>query len=157
MQVPLAARIQEAIDGEHLQKVIPGGALAAGRQTVAPEVAELKQIPKLKGQPTGPPLARTVEAKLTQAHLHAVVSGVVGERSIIGEQGEGLRPLRDRIKGGDGAGPGGLLGIVHFTEVEKRSVHDAAVGDAALFHQGPITVFLAVFEARVAFEIHAGP
>ena len=103
-----------------------------------------------------------MQAELTQAHLHAEVGSVFGQRAIGGEESEGLRALRDGIKSGDGAGPGGLLGVVDLAQIEQGPVEDAAVGHAAFFHEGPVTMLLAVFAARVAFEIHtaqrlAGP
>jgi hypothetical protein len=157
MQAPFAARIDEPISGEDLEEVIPGSAFAAGRQAAAPEVAEVKEIPKLERQPAGAPLARTAKGELTQAQWHAVVGDGGGHGPIVGKEGEGLGLLRDRIEGGEGAGPGGVLGIVDLAQVEEWAVEDAPVGDAAFFHERPVTVFFAVFAARVAFEIHAGP
>jgi hypothetical protein len=72
------------------------------------------------------------------------------------EEGEGLRLLRDRIEGGEGAGPGGVLGVVALAQVEEGAVENTAISDAAFFHKRPVAVFFAVFAAGVALEIHAG-
>ena len=154
MEAPFAARINEAIDGKHLEEVIPRSAFSAVGQTRPPELAALEQVPELEGQPAGAPLARALEAELTQAHLHAVGGGVLREGTVGGKEGEGLGALRDGIESGDGAGPGGLLGVIDLAQIEEGPVEAAPVGDAAFFHERPVAVFLAVFAARVTFEIH---
>ena len=148
--------IFSGLDGEHLEEMIPGGAFPTVGQARSPELAELEQVPELEGQPAGAPLARALEAELTQAHLYAEVGGVRGERSVGGKEGEGLRALRGGIEGSDGAGPGGRLGVVDLAQIEQRPIEDAAVGDAALFHEGPVTVLLAVFAAGVTTMPGAG-
>lgn len=51
------------------------------------------------------------------------------------------------VDGLDAIGPGGIFTVVDFTEIEKGLRHG---GNASDFHDAPIPVFFAVFQAFVA-------
>jgi hypothetical protein len=69
MQLPLAARRDQPIRDQHLQDLVPARPLAAGRQTIRPELVQLQLLPQLPGQPAGAPLPRPAQPHVRQANL----------------------------------------------------------------------------------------
>ena len=54
------------------------------------------------------------------------------------------------VDGFDGTGPAGAFAVVDLAEVEEGFLYGAGGGDAAVFDDAPVSVFLAVFETFVA-------
>ena len=76
MQPPFAARRDEPVGDQHLQRVVPARPFAACRQAFGPEAIELQLAPHDAGEPAGAPLARPAQPHLGE--LETNDRGIIG-------------------------------------------------------------------------------
>jgi hypothetical protein len=130
--------------------------VAAGREPVAPELVELQLCPELADDPAGTPLPRALQAERAEAELHPDVCGVRRDRAVGGEQGEAQLPVRAFLDRLNAAGPAGLLAVVDLPEIQEVPIDRSPVGAPVLLGDTPVPMFLAVFDAGVALQVHGG-
>ena len=113
----------------------------------------LENLPQLRCQPTGSPLARVVEFHGVESDLHAMALRM--GRDFRGGRKQGHGPLRARvlIKHADGPLPGLTLAVVDFPQVKHLPLYHAA-GRAFVLRDTKVAVGFSVFEAPVGFEKH---
>jgi hypothetical protein len=133
--------------------VLPIGALTRESQALAPKPIEPQLLPQFGEQPAAAPLPRAVQLKIPQAHLHAV-GRARGQSALRGKEFELGRPPALLIKDFNGANPLLFLAVVDLPEIKHRVLHDAPGAAAPVFHQRPVIVWLAVFEASGAAQKH---
>ena len=146
VQPPLAPRIDEAIEHEGLQHLIPTRALAAGRKFITPKLAETELLPQLAAQPARAPLTRTAQGHLRKPHAHdrKLLGADVRRRVLLGKERDLPRRVLILTEEFDGLAPGGFLHAIEFTEIEDVAMDHALVGPAAVFHDTPIEMLLAI-------------
>lgn len=147
VQPPLAPRIDEAIEHEGLEDLIPARAPAVGRKLVAPKLAEAELFPELAAQPAGAPLARTTQGHRREPHAHdGKLLDAHGRRGeFVGKERDLLRRVVILAEEFDGLAAGGFLHAVEFAKVEDVALDHALVGQAAIFDDTPIEMLLAIF------------
>jgi hypothetical protein len=150
VELPFAAGIDEAVGDEGLEDVAPGGAFAALGQALAPEFVESELALEFAGEPVGSPLAGAVEAEILEADADADIGGVGGDLAVPGEEGHLAGLTGGFVETLEDAAPGGFLAVVDFAEVEDGALEDFPADAAAVFHNGPVAVFFAVFETSGA-------
>jgi hypothetical protein len=149
VQAPLAARIDQAVAHQGLQDLVPGRALARGRQAGRKEAVQPQLPIELAGQPAGAPLARSVQLHLAQMHLDAVIRRMVGYGPIGREQGQlaGLAGLL--VEALDHPAPGFTLTVVDLAQIKNLALHDPAARATLALNNAPVAVLLAVLDALV--------
>ena len=154
---PLGARRDHAVAEMDLEQFEPGRALAAGRQTIGPEIIHAEQLPHLQHQPTSAPLARPVQAQLVELDAQAADIGgqFFGRLAVGGEQRDLFGLGAAVLERFDHFAPAGLLGVVDFAQVENLALGDLAAGQAMVFDHAPVAMFFTVFFAFVAAKEHA--
>ena len=85
MQAPLAARRDQPIHTKGLEHPIPPRALAAGLQTLRPELVQSQLVVQLAGQPAGAPLPWPAQPQLRELDSHDLALGH-GHLPVRGEQ-----------------------------------------------------------------------
>src|ERR1039457_4068682 len=156
MQTPFAARIQEPVDRQRLQNVFPIRALPTGRQQRPPEFVRFQFLPQLATDPTRSPLPRPVQRELIQPHAHPTgdMSGNHLPRRI---QRQLSTLLRGRVENLDGLGPGRLLTVVDFAQIENRPLHPFARRRTHLLSDAPIAMIFAVLESMMTMQKGLAP
>ena len=146
VQPPLAPRIDEPVEHEGLQDLIPARALAAGRKFITPELAEAKLLPQLAAQPACAPLARTAQGHLRQPHAHdrKLLDAHGGRGVLLGKERDLLRRVVVLAEELDGLAPGRFLHAIEFTQVKNVPLDDALVGQPPVFDDTPIEMLFAI-------------
>lgn len=111
-------------------------------------------MPEQKENPARAPLPGLMNAKLREPHLDRAVHRVRGDRLVTGEKGQLALLLRLDIEHFDALEPGFALRIIDFAEVEHVPLHASAASAGHLLCNRVVMMLLAVFEARMTFEIH---
>jgi hypothetical protein len=140
VQAPLAAGIEQAVDGQGLQDTEPACPFPRGGQAVLPEGVEVQRPPELQGEPAGPPLPRADQLQAVEPDLHG---GTLRRRLPVGGE-EGQLDAARAVERLDRAAPAGLLGVVDLAQVEHGLLHRAAAPDSAVLDDTPVPVLLAV-------------
>lgn len=156
VEPPLAARQDEPVCRQHKQHLVPACALAAGRQTQAPEPIELQFLPQMQGQPAGAPLPGAAQLELGQPQPD---DGGVRRQSldtILREQGQRARLWRALLQHRDRLAPGGFLAVVDLAEVKQRALHHPPARHAPVFHHAPVAMPLAVLLPNRRAQEHDG-
>jgi len=83
------------------------------------------------------------------------MSGVIGDSSVSREQGQTHLLLAIGIENLDAFEPSLLLTVIDLAQVKDMPLHDASIAASAAFHDGPVTMLLAIFESAVTFQMHA--
>ena len=151
VQAPLAPRVQQPVNRQHLQDALPIRAFATGAQALTPKGVQVQLLPQLTRDPASAPVARTLQSEFAQANLHRV-GDVCGDRALQRKQRQLSEGLAIGIEDFGALDPGGLLAVVDFAQVENRPLHPLAVRAGDFFDQAPVTVILAVFETVVRVE-----
>ncbi len=149
VQPPLRTRINEPVEHEGLQDLIPACAFAAGGEFVAPELAQTELLPQFAAQPARAPLARTAQGHLPQSHAHdGELLALDLRRSVrLGKERDLLWRVLVLAEEFDGFAPGGFLHAIEFAEVEDVALDDALVGQTTIFDNAPVKMFFAIFAA----------
>src|SRR5208337_4545173 len=85
--------------------------------------------------------------------LHAMALGVIGQRSIGGEQGQLSGLLRPLVEGLDHPAPGFLLAVVDLAEIKHLPLHHLAAGAALALDNAPVAAnFETASLNRLAFR-----
>jgi len=154
VEPPFAAGLQKPIATEQLEDMFPIGAFARGAEALAPEGVEFELLPQLGEEPAGPPLARVVDFHAVEADLDAV-GRTAGKRTLVAEELELAGLAEGFVEDFDGADPLLLLAVVDFAEVEDGFLEDATALAAAVFHNRPVEVLLAVLPSFGMPQEHA--
>jgi len=85
VQAPFAAGIDQAVDHQRLQDVMPAGAFATIRQACLPKVIEPELLVQLTGQPASTPLSRSMQLYCVESYLDAIPLGVFGHLTLGGK------------------------------------------------------------------------
>jgi hypothetical protein len=94
------------------------------------------------------------DEKIAQPHLHPALGGVLRDGAVSREQRQTHLLLATGIEDLDAFEPALLLTVIDFAQVENVALHDALSAAPAAFHDGPITMLLAVFQTPVTLEMH---
>src|SRR5271166_3458153 len=154
VQTPFAGWIDEPVADQRLKDVAPAGPFARIGQTSRPEAVERQLLIELAGEPARAPLPRPMQLHGPEPDLHAIALGVIGQRSIGGEQGQLSGLLRPLVEGLDHPAPGFLLAVVDLAEIKHLPLHHLAAGAALALDNAPVAVLLAVLEASIRAQIH---
>jgi hypothetical protein len=152
VEPPLAAGIEQTVDGQGLQDIEPTRAFPRGRQPVLPEGVEIELAPQLQREPAGAPLPRAGQLQAVKPDLHG---GTLGRRLSIGRE-QGQLDAARAVERLDRAAPAGLLGVVDLAQVEHGLLHRAAAPDPAVLDDAPVPVLLAVLPPQRGTQEHAG-
>jgi hypothetical protein len=148
VQAPFAARLQQALAHQDLQPVQPARALAAAPQLLRPETVQGQPIPQRQRQPTASPLPGTAQAQFVEPDLDDLA--VQLRRGAVGiEQRELPGAWACRIQHLNALAPGRLPAIVDLPQIQDLALHYAAPRRAAVLHDAPVAMFLAVFETAL--------
>jgi hypothetical protein len=58
------------------------------------------------------------------------------------------------IKNFDALEPTFLLAVVDFTQIKHVPLHDTTPAAPTAFNDGPVTMFFAIFDSAVTFQMH---
>src|SRR5882724_4218430 len=72
MHTQFAARIDQPVDYQQLQHLLPTDCLPAVRQSILPETVESELAPQIAGQPAVAERTRAPQLQPTQLHLQTV-------------------------------------------------------------------------------------
>ena len=153
MHAEFAAGIEQTIDHQQPQHLLPTYRFTAFGQTLSPELIEAQLLPKLAGQPATTENARTLQFQPAQAHLHTV-DGIGGDFPIVGKQthrGEALFGLVEYIQR---LAPRRLLLIVDLAEIENGALCCLAAGQSPVLDHAEIPMILAVLAPVCAAQKH---
>jgi hypothetical protein len=147
VQPPLAPRIDEPIEHEGLEDLIPTRALATGAEFVAPKFAEAELLPQFAAEPARAPGARTAQSHLRQPHAHdgKLLDPDVRRRVLLGKERDLARRVLVLAEEFDGLAPGRFLHAIEFAQIKHMALNDALVGQSAIFHDTPIEMLFAIF------------
>src|SRR5208283_2979 len=126
VQTPFAAWIDEPVADQRLKDVAPAGPFARIGQTSRPEAVEPQLLIELAGEPARAPLPRPMQLHRPKPDLHAMALGVIGQRSIGGEQSQLGGLLRPLVEGLDHPAPGFLLAVVDLSKFALIPASNAA-------------------------------
>lgn len=149
MQPPFRAWIDEAIQRQREQHMIPARALAAGGQAITPEGVQLELSPQLATQPARAPLTRTTQRHLREldAHDGQIIRMQSIRRMLIWEERHLLRRIVILSEQIDGLAPGRLLDAIDLAEIQDVPLNDPVVSKPTIFDNTPVAVLLAIFES----------
>jgi hypothetical protein len=148
VEFPLAAGIQQAIRDQGFEHLEPGRAFLRVWQERLPKGIEIEAIPEFQSKPAAAPLAWAGQFDVIKAELDGGMFEAGVGRAVFGEEVD-LADLIAFIDGFDSEGPAGAVAVVDFAEIEQGFLDGTAPGYTAVFHDTPVTVFLAVLESFV--------
>ena len=159
VQAVFAAGIDEPMDGQKLQDLLPGHFAAGVLEPRLPEAIQFQLLPKPAAQPAVAEASRPQQLHLRELDLKGV-EGVGRNGAVVGEQGQLLGLLVGAVEDVQCLSPGRLLGIVDLSEIQDRALGDmlaidAAAGDAAVLDDAEVAVLLAVLPSLVRLQEHA--
>jgi len=93
--------------------------------------------------------------KIPQPHLHSETGGMLRHRPVSREQGQTHLLLVLGIEDLDAFKPRLLLTVVDLAQVKDMPLHDPSAAASAAFHDGPVTVLLAILASAMTFQMHA--
>jgi hypothetical protein len=153
VKFPFAAGIEQAIDDEGFEHFEPGSAFLGIGQQRSPEGIEIEAIPELQSEPASAPLAGTGQFDVPEPEFERWMFELRIGRAILWEK-MNLAAVVAFIDGLDGAGPSGTAAVVDFAKIEQGLLNGSATGDAPVFHNTPVAMFLAVLESFVCTQKH---
>ena len=96
-------------------------------------------------------MARAMKAKVTQAHLHAIIARMIGNGVSGRVEGQFGCFLLFSVKNVNDLGPGGFLAVIDFPQIEQVPLHPSSVS-WHLFSDAPITMVFSVLEAVMTLQ-----
>src|SRR5205085_1250507 len=153
MHAEFAAGIEQTIDHQQPQHLLPTYRFTTFRQTLSPELVEAQLLPEFAGQPATTENARTPQFQPAQAHLHAV-DGIGGNFPIVGKQTHGCEALFTFVEYIERLAPRGLLLIVDLAEIENGALRGLAAGQPPVLDHAEIPMILAVLAPVCAAQKH---
>jgi hypothetical protein len=133
----------------------PAGAFPRIGQPRPPKLVQLQLIPQLTSHPAGAPLPGPVQRKLLQAHLDSITGRVLRHLPSGRIERQLPRLPQHRIEYFGRFGPGDLLTIIDFSEIQQMPLHPAAAR-LDLFSDAPRAMILPVLEPVMTMQIRLG-
>jgi hypothetical protein len=153
MHTELAARIDETVNDQQPQHLLPTHGFTALRQTLLPELIQAQLLPQFAGQPAVAEHTWPSQFQTTQPDLRAI--HCIGRKlSISREQthrGETLLYLIEYLQRFP---PRGLLLIVDLTQIQHRALRRLATGQPPVFDDAEVAMILPIFPAVGATQKH---
>ncbi len=104
-------------------------------------------------QPTATPLSWAAKSQTTEPDMHHIVIQR-RRRTILRKQRDlfaGLPALIERL---DRLAPCGALAVIDLAQIKHVPLHRPAAGHAAVLHDAPVAVLLAVLAAKLVAQKH---
>jgi hypothetical protein len=153
MHAELAGGIEQTIDHQQAQHLLPAHRLAALRQTLLPELIEFQLLPQLACQPAASKQARPPQLEAAEAHRHGV-QRVGGNRTILREQAHRGVTLVGLVEYLQRPSPRSLLLIVDLAQIQNRTLRRLAAGQTTVLDDAEVTMVLAVLTPIGAAQKH---
>jgi len=153
MHTQLATWIDQPIDHQQLQHLLPTDCLTTVRQPILPETVESELAPQIACQPAAAERTRSPQLQSAQLHLQTVHrSG--GKFSIFRKQTQRARTLSLLVKHVQTLAPRPFLLIVDLAQIQHRPLRGLPRGQTAIFHDAEVSMILAVLLPVCASQKH---
>ena len=153
MHAKLAARIEQTIDHQQPQHLLPTHRFAPFRQPLLPELIQPQLLPQLACQPAVAEYPRPPQFQPAQLHLHAV-DRIGGKFPVVRKQTQRPIALFFLIEHLQRLAPRCLLLIVDLAQIQHCPLHRLAARHTAILHDAEVAMVLAVLLPVCAAQKH---